>query len=218
MIALELLPAVLRGMADNDRLGNVWNRDDCEAVAQAAEVLQTLLPSAPGAIEPDRPRSDEKNSAARQPLVGLSDEYILALAVDAGVVYQSGQEYPGSKIEDCDMRAEVLALGRAIESALRAHLSTRVAPPALQEGWQAVPVDEMTITFQGHVSEMRGGGANSIVLTIQTPMDPCGGKPFIVAIPSSQAKHWLPGRMVSFSLYTLPEPESAPPVKKGADQ
>ena len=64
----------------------------------------------------------------------------------------------------------------------------------------------MTITFQGHVSEMKRDGSEEMLLTIYTPQDPCDGKPFIVRIPAAQAKHWLPGRMVSFTLYTLPEP------------
>jgi hypothetical protein len=62
----------------------------------------------------------------------------------------------------------------------------------------------MTITFNGHVAEMKHSGSE-IELTLITPMDPCDGKPFIVRIPASQAKHWIPGRVVSFTLYTMPE-------------
>jgi hypothetical protein len=63
----------------------------------------------------------------------------------------------------------------------------------------------MTIVFQGHVAEMKTAGSE-LELTIQTPMDPCNGKPFVVRIPATESKHWIPGRMVSFTIYTLPEP------------
>lgn len=65
----------------------------------------------------------------------------------------------------------------------------------------------MTITFQGHISEMKVG-AEGMDLVIQTPTAECYGKLFILRIPADQAKYWIPGRMVSFTLYTLPEPES----------
>jgi hypothetical protein len=78
----------------------------------------------------------------------------------------------------------------------------------------------MTITFQGHVEAMSATGMGEIELSIVTPMDPCNGKPFVVRIPADQAKHWIPGRMVSFTLYTLPEQGSAgssgvPELQKG---
>ena len=63
----------------------------------------------------------------------------------------------------------------------------------------------MTITFQGHVAEMKRDGSDEMLLTIHTPQDPCDGKPFIARIPAAQAKHWLPGCMVSFTIYALPE-------------
>lgn len=63
----------------------------------------------------------------------------------------------------------------------------------------------MTIVFQGHVSKMEATGAGEIEVTIQTPMDPCDGKPIAVRMSQVEAKHWMPGRMVSFTLYTLPD-------------
>lgn len=61
----------------------------------------------------------------------------------------------------------------------------------------------MTITFHGHVSKMEIHCGGEMELTIQTPMDPCNGKPLVVRIPAAQAQHWMPGRIVSFTLYTL---------------
>ncbi len=61
----------------------------------------------------------------------------------------------------------------------------------------------MTITFNGHVSSMSVGGPGEVELTIETPMDPCGGQVIRVRIPAAQAQHWLPNRIVSFTLYTL---------------
>lgn len=64
----------------------------------------------------------------------------------------------------------------------------------------------MTITFQGHVHSMSAVTVGQVELTIRTPMDPTGGKDFYVRIPAKDAQHWLPGRAVSFTIYSLPDP------------
>ena len=63
----------------------------------------------------------------------------------------------------------------------------------------------MTITFQGHVQSMTAVSNGEVELTIITPMEPTSGKSFIVRVPAKDAQHWLPGRMVSFTVYALPD-------------
>lgn len=63
----------------------------------------------------------------------------------------------------------------------------------------------MTITFNGHISKVELNGPELLVC-IQTPMEPCNGKPFVVNVPRADAAHWLPGQVVSFTIYTLPDP------------
>lgn len=64
----------------------------------------------------------------------------------------------------------------------------------------------MTIVFQGHVRAMTSEGAapGMLAVTLATPMDPANGQDLTVQVPKSEAQHWIPGRMVSFTIYTLP--------------
>ena len=64
----------------------------------------------------------------------------------------------------------------------------------------------MTIVFQGHVRTMTAEGAapGMLAVTLATPMDPANGQDLTVQVPKSEAEHWIPGRTVSFTIYTLP--------------
>jgi hypothetical protein len=70
----------------------------------------------------------------------------------------------------------------------------------------------MTIVFQGHVKSLGAASApiGKLAVTLCTPMDPADGKEWIVFIPEAEAAQWLPGRIVSFTLYTLSPPAKEP--------
>lgn len=64
----------------------------------------------------------------------------------------------------------------------------------------------MTIQFQGHVKSIAGGFDNTVRVTLCTPMKEADGVDWIIHVPREHAADWLPNRIVSFTLYTLPEP------------
>lgn len=64
----------------------------------------------------------------------------------------------------------------------------------------------MTIVFQGRVRAITTDGAapGKLAVTLATPMDPANGQDMKVLVPEAEAAHWIPGRTVSFTIYTLP--------------
>lgn len=65
----------------------------------------------------------------------------------------------------------------------------------------------MTIVFQGHVQKIENGGIDGkLQVSIVTEAAVCG-QTITLAVEPSQAQHWLPGRHVSITAYTLPEPD-----------
>lgn len=65
----------------------------------------------------------------------------------------------------------------------------------------------MTIQFVGHVVSLTGSGTSMDVL-VNTETSACGTRNLVLHIPREQALHWLPGRIVQFTVYTLPEPQA----------
>ena len=68
----------------------------------------------------------------------------------------------------------------------------------------------MTIQFVGHVISLTGSGATMDV-KIATPVSSCLPRELVLSIPRESASAWLPGRMVQFTAYTLPEPNQPIP-------
>jgi hypothetical protein len=67
----------------------------------------------------------------------------------------------------------------------------------------------MTIVFQGHVRALTQDAPNGkLAVTLATPMSDANGKDWVVFVPEAQAKRWLPGLTVQFTIYTLAGPES----------
>lgn len=68
----------------------------------------------------------------------------------------------------------------------------------------------MTIVFQGHISrlDLHSAPLGKVSVTLQTPMSETGGKEWNIYVPQAQAAHWLPGRVVSFTLYALATQDS----------
>lgn len=65
----------------------------------------------------------------------------------------------------------------------------------------------MTIVFQGHVKAItQDAPLGKLAVTLATPMADANGKDWTVFVPQAEAQHWLPGLMVSFTIYTLPPP------------
>jgi len=64
----------------------------------------------------------------------------------------------------------------------------------------------MTIVFQGHVRSITEHGAplGKLTVLLATPMADTNGADWTVMVPKEQAQHWLPGRMVCFTIYTQP--------------
>lgn len=61
----------------------------------------------------------------------------------------------------------------------------------------------MTVTFQGHVEALEAAAPAQVVVKLRTPMDPAGGHEMALRLPAEEAKHWLPGTIVQFTIYTL---------------
>ena len=66
----------------------------------------------------------------------------------------------------------------------------------------------MTIVFQGHVERVELGAESKLDVHVQTADAECG-QVVVLRVPRSAATHWLPGRMVSFTVYALAEPATA---------
>ncbi len=64
----------------------------------------------------------------------------------------------------------------------------------------------MTIVFQGHVKSLETASDGKLAATLVAPMAEADGKEWVVFIPYADCQHWMPGRIVNFTLYTLPEP------------
>jgi hypothetical protein len=66
----------------------------------------------------------------------------------------------------------------------------------------------MTIVFQGHVQQISTGNIDGkLQVSIVTEAAVCG-QTITLAVDPSQAQHWMPGRIVSITAYTLPEPSN----------
>ena len=65
----------------------------------------------------------------------------------------------------------------------------------------------MTVVFQGHVERVELGADGKLDVHVQTAAAECG-QVVVLRVPRSTATHWLPGRMVSFTVYALPEKET----------
>lgn len=61
----------------------------------------------------------------------------------------------------------------------------------------------MTVTFQGHVASLETAAPAQVAVKLRTPMDPAGGHEMVLRLPAEEARHWLPGTMVQFTIYAL---------------
>ena len=63
----------------------------------------------------------------------------------------------------------------------------------------------MTIVFQGHIERVNLGADNSLDVHVRTPMVECG-QVVVLHVPREASAHWLPGRLVSFTIYAFDDP------------
>ena len=62
----------------------------------------------------------------------------------------------------------------------------------------------MTIQFQGHVAKIECGQGDMFAVTLCPPRSTVKEEWITVQVPANQASAWLPGRVVNFTIYTLP--------------
>lgn len=63
--------------------------------------------------------------------------------------------------------------------------------------------EQNLFSFVGHVVSLTGSGL-SVNVRIQT-QDLCRPDNLAISIPKEQAKHWMPGTVVQFKVYPVPE-------------
>lgn len=64
----------------------------------------------------------------------------------------------------------------------------------------------MNIQFVGFVAALETASSGTLV-TVTCEMAAALGKNIQFIVPQDQAAHWLPGRTVQFTAYTLPQQE-----------
>ena len=62
----------------------------------------------------------------------------------------------------------------------------------------------MTIVFQGHVQKLEGT-PTGVAVTIRPAISACPHD-IVLLVPRIDAANWLPGDLVSFTVYAMPGP------------
>ena len=70
----------------------------------------------------------------------------------------------------------------------------------------------MTVQFVGHITNLDAHfSGEKLTARIAPQRSECGQDTISINIPKSDAANWIPGRMVQFTIYTLPEPAKVTP-------
>ena len=68
----------------------------------------------------------------------------------------------------------------------------------------------MTVQFVGHITNLDAHfSGEKLTVRIAPQRSECGQDTISINIPKSDAANWIPGRMVQFTIYTLPTPEQS---------
>jgi hypothetical protein len=64
----------------------------------------------------------------------------------------------------------------------------------------------MTIQFQGHVEGLTSSGNSyNVCCGVEAKVSP---RNITFSVPKSEGQYWMPGRIVQFTAYTLPEKDA----------
>ena len=70
----------------------------------------------------------------------------------------------------------------------------------------------MTVQFVGHITSLDAHfSGEKLTVRIAPQRSECGQETISINIPKSDAANWIPGGMVQFTIYTLPEPAKVTP-------
>ena len=70
----------------------------------------------------------------------------------------------------------------------------------------------MTVQFVGHITNLDAHfSGEKLTVRIAPQRSECGQDTISINIPKRDAANWIPGRMVQFTIYTLPEPAKVTP-------